>query len=107
MQKRKSQKCKKEGPISGMGNDKMALNEKNETIESLRESLQSKTDLLVQISEAKSILETTVEDLKSVNEIKSAKINALQSRISEMNNDTIRLLAMIKQMSDVCLYFPK
>ena len=90
MQKRKPQKCKK-GSINAMANDEMALNEKNETIESLKESLQSKTDLLMQVSEAKSILETTVEDLKSVNEIKSAKINALQSRISEMNNDTITL----------------
>ena len=86
VQKRRPKKLKKEG-INGMANDKMALNERNETIESLKESLQSKTDLLMQVSEAKSILETTVEDLKSVNEIKSAKINDLQSKICEMNND--------------------
>ena len=45
--------------------------------------------MLEQVSEAKSILERTVEDLKSVNEIKSAKINDLKSKISEINNDTI------------------
>ena len=69
-------------------NDIIAMKEKhlNETIQSLKESLMSKTDLLEQVTEAKTILESTVEHLKSVNEIKSTKIDNLRS---QLNNDKL------------------
>ena len=68
-------------------NDMIAAKEK--TIKSLEDSVISKTDLLEEVIEAKLILETTVDHLKKVNEIKSLQINDLRLQISQENNETV------------------
>ena len=68
-------------------NDMIAAKEK--TIKSLEDSVISKTDLLEEVIEAKLILETTVDDLKKINEIKSLQINDLRLHISQENNETV------------------
>ena len=68
-------------------NDMIAAKEK--TIKSLEDSVISKTDLLEEVIEAKLILETTVDDLKKINEIKSLQINDLRLQISQENNETV------------------
>ena len=73
--------------ISSKVNDMIAAKEK--TIKSLEDSVISKTDLLEEVIEAKLILETTVDHLKKVNEIKSLQINDLRLQISQENNETV------------------
>ena len=72
-------------------NETMAAKEKslNDTIKSLEESVISKTDLLEEVIEAKLILETTVEHLKKLNEIKSLTINDLRMKISQDDHETV------------------
>ena len=72
-------------------NEMMAAKEKslNDTIKSLEESVISKTDLLEEVIEAKLILETTVEHLKKLNEIKSLTINDLRMKISQDDHETV------------------
>ena len=72
-------------------NDMLAVKENGlkETINSLEDSVISKTDLLEEVIEAKLILEATVEHLKKVNEIKSLTINDLRSQICQDNKKTM------------------
>ena len=65
--------------------DMMAMKEKrlNETIKSLEESVISKTGLLEEVIEAKTILETTVVHLKRMDEIKTSKITDLIFELSQ------------------------
>ena len=71
--------------------DMMAMKEKrlNETIKSLEESVISKTGLLEEVIEAKTILETTVVHLKRMDEIKTSKITDLIFELSQSDRSVV------------------